>query len=437
MDESQSELTFNISNSSNNGTIIDIPIELVSEEEMASIEDALASASAISSLSTSTVPEFVMSAEEMASIESALAFTSLSTLSSSVAPKLVSQEDMASIEAALAASTRSSLSSSAICSTSQSQFQRNARSIQSITLRAKRRFSLIEPDIEDLGSLRSNQKKSRVAESFLHRFRNKTGLFVSDITSTEWCEKQMEFILLFGKRKNTEAMKIGRARHAILEDEVVKKVELHLNSDEDRWAVKLTNFIIGANQLLREGLTRELPLISFAEGVWMVGVVDEVRMPVTETDRLPIFIDTKTRVKNTLPAEPQRRKGRLQLMCYKYLWDKLVSDSFPSKQFFDFFSLDPYYLLSEEIRENTAKAGFPVKTLDDVVSCYISTCSTLPPSQHKLLLSNLHMTLIGSRAKFWGVSSFGRESEKPIALQRKSVGNAGFANFLLSVLLTQ
>ena len=126
MDESQSELPFNISNSSNNGTI-DIPIEFVSEEEMASIE------------------------------------------------------------AALAASIRSSLSSSAICSTSQSQFQRNARSIQSITLRAKRRFSVfMEPDIEDLGSLRSNQKKSRVAESFLHRFRNKTGLFVSDITSTVW-----------------------------------------------------------------------------------------------------------------------------------------------------------------------------------------------------------------------------------------------------------
>uniref|UniRef100_A0A2N9FGA6 Exonuclease V, chloroplastic n=1 Tax=Fagus sylvatica TaxID=28930 RepID=A0A2N9FGA6_FAGSY len=355
MDESQSELSLNISNNSNNGTI-DIPIEFVSEEEMASIDSALAS-------------------------------TSLSILSSSVAPELVSQEDMASTEAALAASIRSSLSSSAICSTSQSQFQRNARYIQSITLRAKRRFSVfIEPDIEDLGSLRSNQKKSRVAESFLHRFRNKTGLFVSDITSTEWCEKQMEFILLFGKRKNTEAMKIGRARHAILKEEVVKKVELHLNSDEDRWAVKLTNFIIGANQLLCEGLTRELPLISFAEGIWMVGEVDEVRMPVTETDRLPIFMETKTRVTNTLPAEPQRRKGRLQLMCYKYLWDKLVSDSFPSKQFFNFFSLDPYYLLSEEIRENTAKAGFPVKTLDDVVSCYISTCSTLPPSQHKLLL---------------------------------------------------
>ena len=50
--------------------------------------------------------------------------------------------------------------------------------------------------------------------------------------------------------------------------------------------------------------------IGFAEGVWMVGMVDEVRMPVTETDRNPILVDIKTRVQDTLPAEPQRRNGR-------------------------------------------------------------------------------------------------------------------------------
>uniref|UniRef100_A0A7N2KPZ7 Uncharacterized protein n=1 Tax=Quercus lobata TaxID=97700 RepID=A0A7N2KPZ7_QUELO len=140
MNESHSELPFNTTTNYNcNSCGVDIPTELVSEEEM---------------------------------------------------------EEMASIEASLA-STRSSLSSSAvpaICSTSQSQshsqyesFQRNARSIQLITLRAKRRFSFCtEPsDIEDLGSLRSNQKKkSGVAGSFFHRFRNKTGLFVTDITAT-------------------------------------------------------------------------------------------------------------------------------------------------------------------------------------------------------------------------------------------------------------
>ena len=195
MNESHSELPFNTTtnyNSNNSG--VDIPTELVSEEEMASIEAALASAS--SYLSSSTVAELV-SEEEMASIEAALASTCTLT-SSSTASVLVSEEEMASIEASLA-STRSSLSSSAvpaICSTSQSQshsqyesFQRNARSIQLITLRAKRRFSFCtEPsDIEDLGSLRSNQKKkSRVAGSFFHRFRNKTGLFVRDITATVW-----------------------------------------------------------------------------------------------------------------------------------------------------------------------------------------------------------------------------------------------------------
>jgi len=42
--------------------------------------------------------------------------------------------------------------------------------------------------------------------------------------------------------------------------QVVKKVTIRVKSKEDTWALKLLNFIIGANQLLFEGLTRELPL---------------------------------------------------------------------------------------------------------------------------------------------------------------------------------
>ncbi|XP_035541469.1 exonuclease V, chloroplastic-like, partial [Juglans regia] len=291
------------------------------------------------------------------------------------------------IDAAIAATPPSLTSSVAPAASSPSLFQRKAKSIQSITSLSRRRLSFgAESDIEDSCSLGRNQKKSRVAESFLRRFRSKTGLFVSDITATEWCEKQMEFILLLGSRKITEAMKIGRARHAKLEEEVVKKVEVQVNSAEDEWAVRLMKFIIGANQLLTEGLTRELPLIGLVEGVWMVGVIDEVRMPVTESDRNPIFVDTKTRVQNTLPAEPQKRKGRLQLMCYKYLWDNLVTDEFPSNRFFNFFSLNPYSILSEEIRENTAKSGFPAKILDDMVRYYRQKCSMLSPAHDQLLV---------------------------------------------------
>lgn len=42
--------------------------------------------------------------------------------------------------------------------------------------------------------------------------------------------------------------------------QVVKRVEVRLKTVEDVWALKLMNFMTGVNQLLFEGLTRELPL---------------------------------------------------------------------------------------------------------------------------------------------------------------------------------
>ncbi|KAK7854599.1 exonuclease V, chloroplastic isoform X1 [Quercus suber] len=299
--------------------------------------------------------------------------------------EIVSEEEMALLEAALAFASVPA-NASAICSPLRG-FHGKARSIQSITVVSKRTFSgHTEPDIEDSGNFATTQKKNKNNESFLHRFRKNKGLSVTDITSTEWCEKQMEFVLLHAKRRTNKAMKTGSARHAKLEEEVVKKVKVQVKSKEDTWALKFLNFIIGANQLLFEGLTRELPIIGFAEGVWMVGVIDEIRIPATETDRNPILVDTKTRVRDTLPAEPQRRNGRLQLMCYKYIWDNLVADNFPSQKFFDFFTLNPYSVLSEELRERTADSGFPADTLDDIVRLYRNTCSILPPAHDQLLL---------------------------------------------------
>lgn len=42
--------------------------------------------------------------------------------------------------------------------------------------------------------------------------------------------------------------------------QVIEKVDIVIKSVEESWAVKFMNFIIGANQLLFEGLTRELPV---------------------------------------------------------------------------------------------------------------------------------------------------------------------------------
>ena len=42
--------------------------------------------------------------------------------------------------------------------------------------------------------------------------------------------------------------------------QVVKKVKVCVQSVEDTWALKFINSITGVNQLLFEGITRELPL---------------------------------------------------------------------------------------------------------------------------------------------------------------------------------
>lgn len=301
---------------------------------------------------------------------------------SQIPTEIVSDEEMSLIESAfsLAFAARPSL----ISSSTSVHFHRNSASI---TLLSKRSFSNYSTsycvgDIEDGIGIRSTQRK-RVNESLLYRFRRKTGLFVTDITSTEWCEKQKEFFLVCGKPKATKAMKAGSARHAVLEEEVITRVEVVIRSAEEHWALKMINFIHGTNQLLMDGLTRELPLIGFAEGVCVVGVIDEIRM----TRCVPTLVETKTRSQNSLPAEPQQRNGRLQLMCYKYLWDNLLANPFPSQKFLESFSLNPDYELSKQIRETAVQAGLPApQTLNDVLMRYQYVCSMLPKTQDQLLL---------------------------------------------------
>lgn len=61
--------------------------------------------------------------------------------------------------------------------------------------------------------------------------------------------------------------------------------------------------------------------IGFVEGVCVIGVIDEIRMPEkgSDTDRRPIIVDTKTRVQDSLPAEPQRRNGRYAyFICFYF-----------------------------------------------------------------------------------------------------------------------
>ncbi|RLM65246.1 exonuclease V, chloroplastic-like [Panicum miliaceum] len=127
--------------------------------------------------------------------------------------------------------------------------------------------------------------------SLLARFRERRAFAITDITATEWCEKQMEFMLEHGKPERTEAMRAGSERHVQLEQEVVERVEVTIRSAEELWAVKFMNFIMGTNQLMFEGIIREIPVIGVVEGSWMIGIIDEIRMPIDGISFQPILVD--------------------------------------------------------------------------------------------------------------------------------------------------
>ncbi|KAI3518638.1 hypothetical protein L1887_07444 [Cichorium endivia] len=305
---------------------------------------------------------------------------------SQIPTEIISDEEMSLIEAAFSFAVTARSTSTSL------RPHRNSPSITSVNLVSKRNSSNSSTsysvgDIEDGIGTQRVQKKKKVTESLLYRFRRKTGLFVTDITSTEWCEKQQEFFLLCGKPKASKAMKAGSARHTVLEEEVITRVEVLIRSSEERWALKMINFIHGTNQLFFEGLTRELPMMGFVDGVCVVGVIDEIReTTIMENRHVPTLVETKTRSQNNLPSEPQQRNGKLQLMCYKYLWDNLVANPFPTQQFLKLFSLNSNFILSKEIQETAIQAGVPAKTLHDVLTQYQYVCSMLPKTQDQLLL---------------------------------------------------
>ncbi|KAI4976700.1 hypothetical protein ZWY2020_050307 [Hordeum vulgare] len=278
--------------------------------------------------------------------------------------EIVSDEEMAMIEAALAAATaaRPLLSAAAV---------RGAATLS---------CAAFPPagDIED--------SAPPPRRSLLSRFRERRALAVTDITATEWCDKQMEFVLEHGKPERTEAMKAGSDRHAQLEQEVIERVDIAVRSPEELWAVKFMNFIVGSNQLLFNGMTRELPVIGIVEGSWMVGIIDELRMPMDGISFHPVLVDTKTRFKATIPSEAQKRNGRLQLMCYKYLWDSSISEKFPTENFFSYFDLNPNFLLSDDVKRYISSIGFDAQTFGDVLKYYKITCHTLSRSQEQLIL---------------------------------------------------
>ncbi|KAG0702735.1 exonuclease V a 5' deoxyribonuclease-domain-containing protein [Suillus ampliporus] len=131
----------------------------------------------------------------------------------------------------------------------------------------------------------------------------KKGFSVTDLVSPVWCEVQYEYGL-YGERhkplekrppffrsrdgkqiqvqqivaqQNDRTLKRGASIHKALEREVMpEKLPVRISTNEERWALRLFNLTAGLQQLVLDGLTRELPVFGITHGQVVFGIIDEV-----------------------------------------------------------------------------------------------------------------------------------------------------------------
>ncbi|KAJ3988453.1 exonuclease V [Lentinula detonsa] len=273
---------------------------------------------------------------------------------------------------------------------------------------------ITEPCSNSLGGSSNSKQAQHISP--LQQFRRNRILSVTDLVSLAWCEVQFDyglrqqrhrklqyrpasFVTEQGKEiivdqgvaaKSDATKNTGSIVHRKLEREIrPEEIKVEIESEEERWALRIINMIDCVDSLLLLGCAREMPVFGLVEGNAVVGVIDEItyslvssssydkkrglhsssstpqkpkrtrrspspsqpritkfvspaKAPVAETfftsDPLPSssshlntstlrLIDTKTRRTNSLPRDEDALPSRLQLMLYYRMLTNLMSTS--------------------------------------------------------------------------------------------------------------
>ncbi|KAG2154567.1 exonuclease V a 5' deoxyribonuclease-domain-containing protein [Suillus clintonianus] len=168
----------------------------------------------------------------------------------------------------------------------------------------KRHISASIKPLQRTATLDSGMRPRKQVRSPYEQFCSwKKGFSVTDLVSPVWCEVQYEYGL-YGERnkpierrpssftsrdgkqiqvhqnvaqQNDRTLKRGASIHKALELEVrPEKVPIRISTNGERWALRLFNLTAGLEQLIHEGLTRELPVFGITHGQVIFGIIDEV-----------------------------------------------------------------------------------------------------------------------------------------------------------------
>ncbi|XP_077006236.1 exonuclease V [Tamandua tetradactyla] len=222
-------------------------------------------------------------------------------------------------------------------------------------------------------------KRGLDVSSPMERFHLKY-LYVTDLSTQNWCEQQMVYGKEFPDFLTPEKVAIletGASIHLARELEVHDFVTIPITTKEDAWATKFLNILSMISTLQSEGCIREFPVFGEVEGVLLVGVIDELHY--TTKGELEL-VELKTRKRPLLPLEAQKKKDCFQVSLYKYIFDAMVQGKVTPASLIHHVKLCPEKPLEPSVLRYAQQGGFSVKSLGDLMELvFLSlTLSDLP-----------------------------------------------------------
>nr|AAI08064.1 Zgc:123272 [Danio rerio] len=162
--------------------------------------------------------------------------------------------------------------------------------------------------------VRGLKRKSLHENSFspMQRFR-KQHLSVTLLCDQTWCEMKSVYNLLKPHIKRKEMQRtevqIGQEIHLSRELEIQDVVPVDIRTREDGEAVKLLNMLHMIPLLEAGQRVREFPVFGVQEGVFIMGVIDELMY--NQKGEL-VLNELKTRRQNSLPSSAQDKVNCFQ-----------------------------------------------------------------------------------------------------------------------------
>ncbi|XP_041052832.1 exonuclease V isoform X2 [Carcharodon carcharias] len=152
------------------------------------------------------------------------------------------------------------------------------------------------------------------------------------------------------------------SRQAWCEQQVVYGMELpHIQQLRDEVPVVKAGSCL---HLARGERVRELPVFGELEGIFVVGVVDELCY--NSKGELELR-ELKTRGQRTYPSAAQKKSHHLQVSIYKLLFEAMIKGQLNKDTITHHLHLRTDQPLGSEIRVHAQKVGFTINTFGDLL----------------------------------------------------------------------